>query len=300
MDALQANLMRQADLAKAQGIAISLHDAYIELRKQDAAVRMSRQHAVYLRGMLLRFDYYFSAVVPDLDGGLAVADYSAPRHHRLTGFDDFPAFFHSYPEPMVSTEAYLDFADIQPGDVVLDLGAYAGMASILFSKQVGAAGLVVSFEPDPHNFNAARMNTGMHAKVSGLNNIRLHQRAIWKDDKGLEFSCDGNMGSSASQIVGKRGEVRQVETTTLACIRDENDLDRIDFIKVDIEGAEIAVFEQSLDLLRSMRPAIVMESHRVNNVHSASTCAQLLRSIGYETWTSACHDQFSDYLLFAR
>ncbi|MBI5007560.1 MAG: FkbM family methyltransferase [Nitrosomonadales bacterium] len=300
MDALQANLMQQADLARAQGIAISLHDAYIELRKRDAVVRMNRQHAVYLRGMLLRFDYYFSAVEPDLDGTLAVADYSVPRHHRLSGFDDFPAFFHSYPEPMRSTEAYLDFAGIRPGHVVLDLGAYAGMASILFSKQVGASGLVVSFEPDPHNFAAARMNTGMHAQVSGLNNIRLHQRAVWNDCNGLEFSCDGNMGSSASRIVGKRGQVRQVETTTLANILDEEGLERIDFIKVDIEGAEIAVFEQALDLLGSMRPAIVMESHRVNNVHSATECERLLRSIGYETWTSTGNDQFSDYLLFAR
>ncbi|MFH0933901.1 MAG: FkbM family methyltransferase, partial [Pseudomonadota bacterium] len=229
-----------------------------------------------------------------------VADYSAPRFHKLAGFDDFPAYFHSYPEPMASTAAYMQFAQLKQGDIVLDLGAYAGMASIQFSKRVGTTGFVASYEPDIHNFKAARINIEMHAKYSGLSNIVLHRQAVWSDCEGIEFSSDGNMGSSASLIIGKRGRVERVETTTLEKILDANGLTSIDFIKMDIEGAEIEVLNNSLGLLKKLRPALVMESHRVNDVHSAAECEQLLRGIGYETWTSTSRDQFSDYLLFAR
>jgi len=297
LDIHQAGLSKYAELAGSRGIEIYQHDTFFELVHGQESVRISRGHAVYLRGMLLRFDYYFSAVEPYFMGELAVADYSSPRYHRLIGFDDFPAFFHSYPEPMSSSAAYLDFAGLKPGDFVLDLGAYAGMASILFSKAVGSEGIVVSYEPDPFNYQAALRNTALHAKLSRLTNIRLHNQAIWKDQDGIEFSCDGNMGSSAAQIVGQRGQVKEVETTTLAGILNDNQLDRVDFLKIDIEGAEIEVIKHSLDLLRALRPAIVMESHRVNNVHSAVECAELLSGISYTVWTS---DGCSDYLLFAR
>lgn len=289
-----------AGLAASKRITVDLHDAYIELRREGSAVRMNRQHAIYLRGMLLRFDYYFSAVRPEQDGSLSVADYSAPRFHQLVGFDDFPAFFHSYPEPMGSTDAYLKFAQLKPGHQVLDLGAYAGMASILFSRRVGPTGHVAAYEPDLHNFKAARINIDMHTRYAGYSNISLHQQAVWSDCNGIEFSCDGNMGSSASSIVGRRGKVEHVASTTLEAIMDSHKLDHLDFIKMDIEGAEIEVIGHSLPLLKRLRPALVVESHRVNDVHSAAECATLLRGIGYETWTSSNHDQFSDYLLFAR
>jgi FkbM family methyltransferase len=300
LDIREAGLGRYEELAKAQAIDIFLHDTFIELIRDKQVVKMNRGHAVYLRGMLLRFDYYFSAVRPYFEQGLSVVDYSSPRFQQLSGFEDFPVYFHSYPEPMASSDAYLSFANLKSGDVVLDLGAYAGMASILFSKQVGDHGMVVSYEPDPHNHEAATINTGMHKKFSGLDNIRLNRQAIWRDEGGLEFSCDGNMGSSASQIVGKRGEVRQVETTTLDGILRKHGLTHIDFLKIDIEGAEIEVIKQSLPLLKRLKPPIVMESHRVDNQHSAAVCGELLHSIGYETWTSSGDDVFSDYLLFAR
>jgi FkbM family methyltransferase len=300
LDIHQAGLGRYKALSDSQGISIYLHDTFIELVRGNESVRMNRAHAVYLRGMLLRFDYYFSAVEPYFDGSLAVVDYSSPRYHRLRGFDDFPVFFHSYPEPTASSDAYLDFAALVPGDIVLDLGAYAGMASIMFSKRVGAEGMVLAYEPDPYNFDAALRNVSMHHKLSALDNIRLDGKAIWRDRNGLEFSCDGNMGSSASRIVGRRGDVRQIPTTTLENIVHDNALERIALVKMDIEGAEIEVIRHSLALLKALRPPIVMESHRVDNEHSAAECAELLQGIGYTTWTSCNHGPFSDYLLYAR
>jgi len=300
LDIWQAGLSRYADLAVERGIEIYQHEAFIELLRGSQCVRMNRSHVAYIRGMLLRFDYYFNAVESFHDRGLDIVDFSSPRYHRLAGFDDFPVYFHSYPEPMPSADAYLDFANLRPGHVVLDLGAYAGMAAIVFSKCVGSAGKVISYEPDPDNFKAATVNVALHARLSGLHNIDLNQYAVWKDCEGIEFSCDGNMGSSASHIVGRRGQVRVVDTITLEDILHVHDLQRVDFLKIDIEGAEIEVIEHSLDLLAKLRPAIVMESHRVENIHSAKECGRLLSTIGYQTWTSDSLSQCSDYLLYAR
>lgn len=201
---------------------------------------------------------------------------------------------------MATTDAYLHFAKLTRGDIVLDLGAYAGIASILFSKLAGNAGRVISYEPDPENLEAAKLNLAAHQEHSGLSNVRLHPHAIWSHENGLEFSSDGNMGSSASQIVGKRGRVHRVQTVTLDGIMRDNNLEAITFIKMDIEGAEVEVIANSLDLLKEFRPAIVMESHLVNNAPSADICETLLQSIGYETRIQASSDVFIDHLLYAR
>jgi len=72
------------------------------------------------------------------------------------------------------------------------------------------------------------------------------------------------MGSSATAIVGKwRGNNVRVETITLEQIRDMYRLSRMDFIKMDIEGAETEVLKASADILKQFRPGLLIEAHWV-------------------------------------
>jgi len=230
--------------------------------------------------MIEFFDFFFGAV--QAEG--AVADFSRPRRHRLVGFDEFPVLFPSIPEPYVTTKQYLEFASLKAGDVVLDLGAYAGVASVAFARKVGPTGAVFAFEPDTGNFRAATENINT-ARRFGYPPVTLINKAVWCDNDGLDFSCEGASGSSAVSIVGSgRGSVVRVPSTTLSEFFKENHISRVDFIKIDVEGAEVEVLDSSRELLSRTRPKIVIDTHIVAGIPTTERCCQILKEIGgYET-----------------
>jgi FkbM family methyltransferase len=226
--------------------------------------------------MVAYFDYYYGSV--QADGN--VVDFSGPRRHRLIGFDDFPVLFPSIPEPYTTLKQYLDFASLRPGAVVLDLGAYAGVTSVVFAREVGPTGEVFAFEPDAGNFQAATENVNT-ARSFGYPLVTLINEAVWRHNDGLDFSAEGAMGSSAASIAGVgRGSIVRVPTTTLARFFRERRLSRIDFIKMDIEGAEVEALDSSRELLRQTRPKLMIEPHVVAEVLTTKRCCRILREIG--------------------
>jgi hypothetical protein len=62
----------------------------------------------------------------------------------------------------------------------------------------------------------------------------------------------------------------------------ENGLNQVDFIKVDIEGGEIAMLESSMDFLESVKARMIVEPHWVGDEMSTDRCCSLLKSAGYE------------------
>jgi FkbM family methyltransferase len=247
---------------------------------------IGRANAVYAPDMATSFDYYFDAVEPftqpALLGGHQVVDYSTPRFQRVAGFPDFPILCPSLVEPYATCEQYLDLAQLSEGDTVLDLGCYSGLTAIAFSKAVGATGRVVSLEPDAGNYAAATTNIDLYARVSGIRNIDLLPLAV-SDTKGtLTFSSEGSMGSSATDIVGGfRGTVTEIDCTTLDDLAEQAALDRVDFIKMDIEGSELAVVRSGGDFLRRYKPRMIIEPHVVDGELDADAVIGHLSEYGY-------------------
>jgi hypothetical protein len=88
--------------AKRHGLRLTLHGPYIEIARGDTALRLSSDHAIYLRDAIRSFDYYVSAVVPLEIDGRRIVDYSTPRYHDVVGFDAYPVLFPSLAEPVVT------------------------------------------------------------------------------------------------------------------------------------------------------------------------------------------------------
>lgn len=142
----------------------------------------------------------------------------------------------------MTLDQYLSFAGLKDGDIVLDLGVYAGLTSIVFSRTVGPNGRVFGFEADQTNFAAATTNIKLARRFGLPANVLVVPKAVWFHENGLEFSVERAMGSSAVSFVGRgRGSVVKIPTITLDAFCSEQGIDRIDFIK--IEGAEVPVLE---------------------------------------------------------
>jgi len=140
-----------ADLQK-EGLSIRESAYFIDVYdNSNRCVRISQKHKVYIYDILNSFDYYFSSVKPLEIDNLLLVDFSTPRFHEVWGYDLHPIMFSSFAEPTVTTQQYLGFARLKEGSVVLDLGAYSGLTSILFDQLVGKSGRVVSVDADQLN-----------------------------------------------------------------------------------------------------------------------------------------------------
>lgn len=229
---------------------VDIQDKIIEVTKGNKKIIVSTRHMIYIRDIVTQFDYYFNSVA-SVDN---VVDYSTAHAHKVEGFDLFPVVFPSFSEPILTTAQYTDFANLQPGNVVIDLGAYSGLTSIVFAEKVGRDGLVIAVEADEDNYKCAEINTNRYY----IKNIDLLYGAAWSHNKGIEFSCEMNMGSSAVDIVGGRGRVTKVPSYTLSDIA--RGLDRVDFVKIDIEGGEVEVVKD-WEFFNRCNPKMIIETH---------------------------------------
>lgn len=263
-----------------RGYVITANADIFKIAKGSREIRLSRNQSIYLNDTVENFDFYYEGVEPERRDGVDLVDYSKPSWHKVKNFDPFPIYFPAVAEPIITTEQYIEFADLGPDAVVLDLGAYSGLTSILFDRAIAGGGRVLAVEADQQNIAACKMNFAAYEKYAGRS-IQLIEAAIWSDDKGVVFSSEGSMGSSVLAVVGEgRGQTISVPSLTLTSIAARFDLARVDFIKCDIEGGEVAVFDQP-QFFAKYSPKIMIECHIVGGVSTSVACQKTLEKYGY-------------------
>src|SRR5260370_4914367 len=268
-------------------IDVSRHCIDILDKDRGRMIRLGRGSAVYAKDMVNYFDYYFDSAQPiaiTVNGRQYNAvDFSTPRYQHVLGFDDFPVMCPSLTEPFITAQQYLDFAQLGPGDVVLDLGSYSGLTSIAFSKAVGPTGKVIALEPDPSNHAASTINVSNHLRINKLSNIELIQAAAHTGRGTLRFSAESAMGSAEASAVGSyRGKVIEVEAVGLIDIANQHRLEHVDFIKMDIEGTEGKVLSASNEFFERFKPKLIIEPHMVDGQLSDMAVMNILKGFGYQ------------------
>jgi len=270
--------------ASEKGLCLSSRRLRIEISdpKLSRQILIDWKHRVYLGDVVNSFEYYHQAVECKMQGKFKQVDYSKPKFHQVSGFDNFPIYFPSLAEPIFTAKQYIQFANLKPGDVVIDLGAYSGLTSILFKMAVGSNGKVIAVEADDKNLNALDINISAYKKASGQD-ILLIRAAVWNHNNGVHFRNEGNMGSSAAELIGKRDSASSlVETLTLSKLASDLNLESVAFIKCDIEGAESVIFED-FEFLNKYKPRIIVETHPINGKLSNEKVVQDLKKCGYTT-----------------
>src|SRR5262249_13437393 len=153
--------------------------------------------------------------------------------------------FTSLPEGHSTNAAYLNGFQPKIGDVIIDAGAYCGLTTCLFSQAVGPGGKVIAVEADPHNFGALISNIGDRR----LENVIPLNAAIWGGGGVLQVGAGGNKGFGVAEVGPRQANLVSVEAVTLAGLCDRYGVDRVDHVKMDIEGAEYEVLLSSRDFV---------------------------------------------------
>lgn len=137
---------------------------------------------------------------------------------------------------------------LRPDAVILDLGANVGYTAAHFAA-LYPKGRVIAVEMDAGNAEMARRNTQAFA------NIELVRAAIWKEDGELSYGGDSEHGYSVVAVASKTAPALSIDTL----IRSRG-LGTIDYVKMDIEGAEDEVLRGDLDWLKQVQ-SINVEVH---------------------------------------
>lgn len=144
---------------------------------------------------------------------------------------------------------------IKPGMVVLDIGANIGETSMAFSKLAGENGKVISFEPDPQTFERLKK----HLDLNGCANVIRVHKGLGQQEAEL-FLEEGEHNSGGNRIApGKQTQGKKIEVTTLDRFIEENNVAKVDFIKIDVEGYEYNVLLGALKTIDRYRPSFFIE-----------------------------------------
>lgn len=145
----------------------------------------------------------------------------------------------------------------EAGDVVVDAGVCWGETSIYFAHEVGPTGKVLSFEFIPSNLEVARRNLDMNPHLK--DRILLVEQPLWSGS-GLPLAyVDWGPGSRVTSDPDKLNTLDGiVHTTTIDESLALAKLDKIDFIKMDIEGAELESLYGAEQSIRKYRPKLAI------------------------------------------
>jgi len=130
---------------------------------------------------------------------------------------------------------------IKSDALIIDCGANIGL-SVIYLRSIYPKAKIIAFEPDEKNFELLRANISSQA----INNVELKKEAVWTENTMLSFESQGTMSSKISEnSPGNTGEVKKVKATRLKEILSQP----VDFLKIDIEGAEYQVLKDIKDQL---------------------------------------------------
>lgn len=180
---------------------------------------------------------------------------------------------------------------IRPGDTVIDIGANLGYYSVLAGELVGDSGHVVAVEPNPAVFELLSRNLA----VSGLGaRSRLCNFALSSSpgERVLPFYVPENEPKNArlvepgeeTEALAQRGRVFDVPLGALKV----EEFDRVDFIKIDVEGAELAVLEHLAPIMSAFSPNVVCEvnfgrGYGYEDVQDVLGTSEPLRFLDYDS-----------------
>ena len=143
---------------------------------------------------------------------------------------------------------------IEPGMTVVDIGANIGFFAMLASKLVGETGSVIAFEPNSENLRLLLLDI----KKNNCSNVRLFSVALSNSMGNAFFST--HMGSNGGLLPSDFEVLQSPQCVVVPTFRmDQLIHERVDLIKIDVEGAEGLVFDGGWGLIELHRPIISSE-----------------------------------------
>lgn len=181
---------------------------------------------------------------------------------------------------------------ISEGNIALDIGSHTGFYALLLSKLVGQSGTVIAFEPLPGNFRILEENIGLNqlnSRVIAINKAVLDSS---NDEVRLTVPIDESSSLNSSpwgSVFKDSGDAVIVKAVALDDFLNEIKLP-VNFIKMDVEGAEDLVVLGALKTIERHHPTMLIELHHPDSRAEDHPIIPLLNGLNYEIeWLDRLH-----------
>jgi FkbM family methyltransferase len=171
----------------------------------------------------------------------------------------------------IREDEIIDHFHPKTGDVIVDVGAHIGRYSIIGSKRVGPNGKVIAIEAHPHNFEILNRNI----KLNKLTNVIALNSAVYSKETKINLYTPGQQfghtiyNTIISDRAKKEDNFVEINSNTLDnLLQQQNGISHADinWIKIDVEGAEFEVLKGATAILsKSKDTALLIEVHNLPN-----------------------------------
>ena len=193
-------------------------------------------------------------------------------------------------------EAKIMEEKIETGNIVVDIGANIGLHTLNMARIVGNTGQVFAFEPDPSNFEILKKNV----KINNYKNIILEQKAVGdKHGRATLYQSDNPINHRIFPQIERATNQVQVELTNLDNYFDSDMIDKINFIKIDVEGMEFGVLKGMKNILKNNKKIkILFEFVPKDTIEAGFIPIELLDYLTSNGFKLYCMDEKTKKLLY--
>jgi FkbM family methyltransferase len=174
---------------------------------------------------------------------------------------------------------------VSPTATVFDIGANIGWYSITIARRYPNS-KIFAFEPIPNTFDSLQRNIHLNQ----INNITAYDFGFSNTESELKFYCDPDLCASASSAnLSNRNDLKEI-TASVKRLDDfiQKHKASIDFLKCDVEGAELLVFQGGINAIGNFKPIVFSEMLRKWSAkfnYHPNDIIDLFSSIGYKCFT---------------
>ena len=165
--------------------------------------------------------------------------------------------------------------------LIVDCGANIGL-SVLYFKSLYPQSNIIAYEPDADNVALMQKNI----QANGCSNVTIQQEAVWTANENLYFK---SIGSQGSQLAGDQLSENTVEVKAikLATVLENN---QVDFLKIDIEGAEYEVMKDCANSLSAVQNIFVEYHGKASETYKLTEILQILDANKFEVYIKMADD----------
>lgn len=197
--------------------------------------------------------------------------------------------------PFLEKELFLLSRVVRPGMVCVDVGAAGGAHLLVMARRVGPTGRVLGFEPRPGSLRALRRIT----RLAGVSDrTELHQLALADQEGELPLRIPivptrAHLPGTTVDLAGTAAFAKlphreiTVPTRRLDDVLAESGIDRVDVLKIDVEGAELPALAGASDTLARARPLVLVEADDLHQARFDTTAQDVVDAVvahGYEAF----------------
>lgn len=182
---------------------------------------------------------------------------------------------------------------VAPGDTVVDIGGHIGLFSV-YASSLSKTGKVYAFEPFLKNFEKLKE----HKQINKQDNLFIFNKAI-ADKEGTQtlfLSPDNNTGGHSLHLKTESDNTAVVETLSLASFCKSENIDRIDYLKLDCEGAEFNIIKADESILDRVKK-LVMECHPHGD-NTVDAMIEILERHGFEVNRESSNSPSGNEMLY--